>query len=55
MLNRGPGTGDRPSGPERDAEVMQPEEGAVNHPAVSSRKELTSETDAARWRLKLWD
>lgn len=37
---------------EDDAEVMQPEEGAEDHPAAANRKELTSETDAACWRLK---
>lgn len=37
-----------------DVEVMQPEEGAEDHPAAANRKELTSETDAAQllWLAK---
>lgn len=36
-----------PSCTEGDAEMMQPEEGAEDHPAAASREGLTSETDAA--------
>ncbi len=34
--------------------MMQPEEGAEDRPAAANRKELTTENDGLRRRLKLW-